>query len=1138
MACRPESEPVIGVPAAEPAAGGWLVVDTDEVERLAVAVRRIPGVWGVQVHPPSSLVLHAPSPQPASLRNLLLGGQVWRAPEEIPEKHPSHRRMRTLLAHLQTEPHSTENDGGGNGLVSPQGAHVFLAPPSSPGNYEQGRSISPQSYAPDLYGYHMSELLLGSIAVVVILPESTGAVDPDLETWTQDEVDHVHAQLAQGLAYLQAACKACDIAFTLHVAHQSSSPDVVGVVDIGHEAISRPFNDPEANLAILSALGISAADQFEGFRLLNNAARETYGTDWAVSVKIGRDVNDADGHWQGQGVFAASYLGGPYLALTLRNYGDSYSLWKSFLHELNHAFGALDEYQAAGLNPYPHTPTTVAGYYAVANAGSEFNDGNGVAGGAGEGNPACIMMRYGSIDYCAHTQGQLGWWDTDGNGTMDAFEGPASATLTLDCNAGLSGGGLAEINDNALYPLFPDYYRWLYRHRTGLGTIAGVEYRVNGLAWMEAAPTDGSYDTGGEGFAFFVPVSDGDYSVEVRARRGNEDGQVPIARASCTVTGSPYEDSLPFPAFEIHPAEGTTGTAFTLDAWPSSDLEDPRFTLEHRWDWQSDGVWDTGWLSQPMANVRFAVPGLYRVALEVRDGADNRASVQRTVRVHAPGDLSPRIALQTDGQVKGGDTAPTFSLSVTESSAPDGKPLQVRWDFHADGVWDTPFVSTLVTDVSFDILNLGSGQWQVAAEISAATGARAVDFLLLRAVAYNRTPTARLTAEALGNGHWRLDGSASSDPDQHTTWDGWLEYRWDFEGDGRFDTPYTTSALVEHEYPVAGKYRAQLEVRDRFRFVSRAQTTIDRSHPRPEGLSFSLEQGRWQVSWQGVADSVGYAIEIARDSRFTDFVYRERIAAPETRFSLPAAPDDAWFARVAAFTYDWIPSGWSETLTIEASGADVTPALRLAVHPALPHTNDELHVRIDDGGQVPASHVIRWYRDEKEVTALTGARIVPPERTTKHERWTFGLTPSGSEQETRAAAVTVQNTPPTLEAVVLRYRDDRLICTPQGWYDADGDPESSRFSWKRDGVALPTTDASLQSPRAGVHVCTVVPWDGEDEGAPVSSAPVGIGHVHREGGSGCSTTSMRKGWFPLLSLGLLVAAVRAHLRNRLSRKQG
>ncbi|MCC6746140.1 MAG: NADH-quinone oxidoreductase subunit L [Deltaproteobacteria bacterium] len=64
-----------------------------------------------------------------------------------------------------------------------------------------------------------------------------------------------------------------------------------------------------------------------------------------------------------------------------------------------------------------------------------------------------------------------------------------------------------------------------------------------------------------------------------------------------------------------------------------------------------------------------------------------------------------------------------------------------------------------------------------------------------------------------------FDATQGVIPDQRK-----LEYRWDFDGDGTWDTSFSAAATTSHAFPKAGKYKVKLEVRD-LRFGTQAKET-------------------------------------------------------------------------------------------------------------------------------------------------------------------------------------------------------------------------------------------------------------------------------------------------------------------------
>jgi len=60
-------------------------------------------------------------------------------------------------------------------------------------------------------------------------------------------------------------------------------------------------------------------------------------------------------------------------------------------------------------------------------------------------------------------------------------------------------------------------------------------------------------------------------------------------------------------------------TAFSFNASISSDHEDGTAPLQVRWDWEDDGIWDTSWSTEKIAQHRFSKRGEFTVCVEIKD---------------------------------------------------------------------------------------------------------------------------------------------------------------------------------------------------------------------------------------------------------------------------------------------------------------------------------------------------------------------------------------------------------------------------------------------------------------------------------------------------------------------------------------
>lgn len=96
----------------------------------------------------------------------------------------------------------------------------------------------------------------------------------------------------------------------------------------------------------------------------------------------------------------------------------------------------------------------------------------------------------------------------------------------------------------------------------------------------------------------------------------------------------------------VSPSTGTNATTFNFTASVTDDY-DPVNAIQVRWDWQSDGVWDTNWSTTKAASHRFPVPGNYTVAVQARDtaGLASRGSIR--VPVSGPEGPPPPLRIGT-----------------------------------------------------------------------------------------------------------------------------------------------------------------------------------------------------------------------------------------------------------------------------------------------------------------------------------------------------------------------------------------------------------------------------------------------------------------------------------------------------------
>ena len=99
----------------------------------------------------------------------------------------------------------------------------------------------------------------------------------------------------------------------------------------------------------------------------------------------------------------------------------------------------------------------------------------------------------------------------------------------------------------------------------------------------------------------------------------------------------------PVALVDVYSGTAVTGETIAFDASSSVDAETAFEALDARWDWESDGEWDTEWSDDLESSHAYPVPGSYAVTVEVRDSNDLTSTA--TVEVMVTGEPIPEFPL-------------------------------------------------------------------------------------------------------------------------------------------------------------------------------------------------------------------------------------------------------------------------------------------------------------------------------------------------------------------------------------------------------------------------------------------------------------------------------------------------------------
>ncbi len=287
----------------------------------------------------------------------------------------------------------------------------------------------------------------------------------------------------------------------------------------------------------------------------------------------------------------------------------------------------------------------------------------------------------------------------DGNAT-DADSGLQRVELRLNGGAWLEAFGVTPGSQHV---------EW---YRGALDTVVGLN-RIEARAWDVAGNPSATAHIDftvrpwdlfihvQPASRFFVPGEAVNYSVDMTSERyttngswdQRDNGRNPVPTPGCYVLrhvfhryanlaeepaifgigDSPF-NTPPVATFEIIPSTGDTLTPFSVDASRSFDCHDRTSSLEVRWDWQADGLWDTQWATDKIAAHSYASPGPQTIRLEVRDSNGAVATVSRVVTVQAAPDVdSPTINHMPPSQAFPGE-----NLTIWAEVEDDGTTVSVQ----------------------------------------------------------------------------------------------------------------------------------------------------------------------------------------------------------------------------------------------------------------------------------------------------------------------------------------------------------------------------------------------------------------------------------------------------------------------------
>ena len=284
---------------------------------------------------------------------------------------------------------------------------------------------------------------------------------------------------------------------------------------------------------------------------------------------------------------------------------------------------------------------------------------------------------------------------------------------------------------------------------------------------------------------------------------------------------------------------------------------------------------------------RFYGPGrgvLRRIDAVAANGLSNTREVG--------GAGASRVFVRPDGGMLLTDTGHALELSANavEDLVPVGQPISEKFDTAAFGLARGILAVSRATSIEYlnseTLLPIGAVPLGgrptalafAAGDLVAVTSAGSrtvVERHPAPDVMADAPPVASLVAAPQSGGNtetsFRFDASSSTDPDDGTAS---LQFRWDLDGDGSWETAFSTDPVIEHRYPFAGSHFARVQVRDGLGLAATAEARVDVAFV-PDPSDPSREDPRYRYGFR----SAGIVVDEARSRLYLSEPARNRVHA-------------------------------------------------------------------------------------------------------------------------------------------------------------------------------------------------------------------------------------------------------------------
>ncbi len=307
----------------------------------------------------------------------------------------------------------------------------------------------------------------------------------------------------------------------------------------------------------------------------------------------------------------------------------------------------------------------------------------------------------------------------------------------------------------------------------------------------------------------------GDRTVKVEAITAN--GILLTASAQLKVVQG---FSAPVPDFTFTPDSGNFRTVFTFNANLTRDAQESTSLLTYSWDFNNDQKFEVVTKGNPVATHSFSTNGVFKVNLLVTDTSKLWARITKEVLVNRLDSLIVPAWKVTPEYPSDLDTLRMDASGSSYTGMP-GTSFIYSWK-KPRGAWTEPSADPVLTWP-----RPANGAYLMSLRVYGPDNLYNEKYFEVVVARANKKPTARIDRNIrFGNilSVFQFSAWASSDPENVPSE---MQARWDFDGDGAWDTPYSYEKNVQRVYSVPGIYTVKVEIMDEGGLKDVASTTIN-----------------------------------------------------------------------------------------------------------------------------------------------------------------------------------------------------------------------------------------------------------------------------------------------------------------------